>query len=222
MATTGTQTVRDIVTMALRKASVVGWGEDAAADDADAARQELNLMLKAWQNMGYNLWTKTSGTLTLTTAASYELTPERPLAILSARLKRNGLEIPMTRMTRDEYDGLPEKDATGTPTQFYYDRQREDARLYVWPLLSAANGETVEYTYDREIEDVTSLSQTLDMPGEWWEAVVYNLAARIAESLPTIQQSPLLVQRAEGALRAAAGFDREGSVFFGAEDRLWT
>jgi hypothetical protein len=218
MATTGTQTVRDVVKAALRKARVTGFGEAPDADDAEVAMDELNFMLKGWQNRRYNLWTKTAGSLALTTAAVYTLDPVRPLRILSARFKRNGIEVPMQRMTRDEYDELPNKATTGQPTQFYYDRQREAARFYVWPVLATAAGETIEYTYDRELEDVTSLDDTLDMPGEWWDAVVYGLAVRMLETL-NMPAPQTLILRAEYLLETALADDREGSVFFGTPER---
>lgn len=215
MATTGTQTVRNIITMALRKAQLTGFGQEPSSDDAEVARQELNVMLKGWQNKGFNLWTKTSMSHTLTAGAEQTLDPVRPLTILSCRFKRSASasELPMTQMTRDEYDTLPVKTTTGTPTQFYYDRQREAARLYVWPVLATAAGETLQITYEREIEDIATLNDTIDMPGEWWDAVVYSLAARLGEdtSAPTLQS---LTMRAEVLLREAGAFDREGSVFF--------
>lgn len=214
MATTGTETVRDLCTQALRKSGNLAFGEDAPAEDMAAAVDELNVMLKGWQNKEWMLWAVTGGSLTLTTAASYTLDPVRPLQINSARLRRNGIDMPMERMTRQAYDSLPNKASQGTPTQFYYDRQREAALLYVWPVLAAANGETIEFTYERELEDISSANDTLDLPGEWWEAAIYNLAARLMETTPTGGQSPIVPQRAEILLREALAFDREGSVYF--------
>jgi hypothetical protein len=218
MAVTGTKTVRDMVTSALQKAGVVGIGENAKARDADVASSELNIMLKGWQNKGYNLWTMTGGSLTLTTAASYTLSPIRPVAILSARYKESPTsnEIQMFSMTREEYDILPNKTTTGTPTQFYYDRQREAALLYVWPVLAAATTQTVLFTYSRETEDISSLNDTVDLPGEWWEAAVYNLAARLLETYNL--SKPIVPQRAQLLLDDALAFDREGSVTFGSDD----
>ncbi len=214
MATTGTKTVLDIVTLGLRKSGIVAFGEVPSSDDAEAARQELELMLKGWQNKGYNLWTKTAGSQALTTAAVYTMSPVRPMRILSARFKKNGIELPMQELTRQEYDDMPQKTTQGTPTTFYYDRQREAARLYVWPVLSAAAGETIEYTYDREVDDVSNLTAVIDVPGEWWDAVVYNLAARLLESV-ALPKPPALVERAEVLLHEAGAFDREGSIWFG-------
>lgn len=216
MAVTGTQTVRDIVTHAMRKSGMMDWNESPTATEAEFARMELNFMLKGWQNLKYNLWTYTAGSLTLTTAASYTLDPVRPLRILTARLRQNGRDLPMTRLTREEYDNLPNKAATGLPTQFYYDRQREAARFYVWPVLSAASGETIEYTYERELEDVGDLTDVIDMPGEWWAATIANLAVRLAEATGLEPRQVLLLE-ATGTLEAALGADREESVFFGAE-----
>ncbi len=217
MAVTGTETVNEMVTQALKKAGVTGIGENATADDAANAMDELNYMLKGWQNKGYNLWTKTGASLTLTTNANHTLSPVRPLRILSARFKETATsnEIPMIEMTRDEYDELPDKTTTGTPTQFYYDRQRESAVFYVWPVLSSVTAQTVEYTYDRELEDITALTETLDMPGEWWDAVMYSLAARLLETYNL--NKPIIAQRAEMLLFEACAFDREASITFGRE-----
>lgn len=216
MAVTGTKTVNDVCTAALRKAGILALGDSAAPEEMAEAISELNLMLKEWQSGGYNLWTKTSGTLTLTVGASQTLSPARPIRILSARYKASASasELPMTGMTRMEYDNLPNKTTTGTPTSFHYDRQRENAVFYVWPAIASATGQTIEYTYEREIEDVTAGSETLDMPGEWWSAVVYNLALRMAESVPLPARVQVLTARAYDLLDVARAGDQEGSVFF--------
>jgi len=215
MAVIGTKTVREIVTAALRKAGWLGIADTADAENADYAMSEMNYMLKGWQTMGYNLWTKTSGSLTLTTATSYTLSPVRPLKILSARYKNtDGTETGMLELMRDEYDNLPDKTTTGTPTQFYYDKQREAAVLYVWPALSSATTESIEYTYERELEDIAAMGDTVDVPGEWWDAVIYGLAVRLSESTPTIPVAPSLQQTAMQLLHRAQAGDQEVSVYF--------
>ncbi len=220
MAVTGTVTVREIVTAALKRAQITDISEAANADDAEVARSELNRMLKSWQNKGYNLWYKTGGSLALTTAASYTLSPVRPFRILSARFSDGTTERPMNSMTRDEYDDLPNKSTTGTPTQFYYDRQREAAVFYIWPALASASGETIEYTYERETEDIADLDDTLDAPGEWWDAITLNLSVRISEIFG-VPPSQTTVIRADQELMLALGSDREESVFIGPDEYRW-
>ena len=216
MSTTGIWTVRKLCTAALRKINVVAQDEPADADSLETARGVFEVMHKALQMRGANIYTLASQTLTLTTAASYSLSPVRPIEILNARFKRDGQEIPMHRMTRDEYDTLPDKDTTGVPTNFYYDRQREAALFYVWPVLSAASGETVEITYRREIEDADSLNDVVDAPVEWYEALIYNLAARLCDDFSvTGERAARIEARAAQLLRLAEAHDSEGSVFFG-------
>jgi len=217
MAVTGTRTVREMCTRALRLAGVTSVGEDPAAEDAEEARQALNDMLKGWQGQGFHLWTVAGQSLALTAnTAVYTLNPVRPLAILSARLKRGPNEVTMFGMTRDEYDNLPNKLSRGSPVNFHYDRQREAARFLVWPVLAAANGETVEITYSRELEDIAGLNDVIDVPGEWWEVVAYNLAARMME-VYGVSDRQTVITRAQLLLEDALGFDREGSVYFGPE-----
>lgn len=217
MAVTGTQTVRDIITDAMLDLEVGAIGVEAEATLAAHAVRVLNRLMKAWQlDDAAPSFLKASQTLTLTTAASYSLLPERPIRILSARFKRSGQEIPMIRLSRDEYDQLPVKTTTGTPTQFYYDRQKEDALFYVWPVLATAAGETVEITYEREFEDV-GINDTIDLPGEWWDVAVLQLASRLAHAHGSEAAKQSIFMRAEIAMNKALGAAMDGeSVYFSA------
>jgi len=214
MAVTGTKTVSQIVTAALRKATILAVDETAGASIAQVALEELNGMLKGWQSVPYSVFSKTSGSLALTTAASYTLSPVRPIRILSARFKDTS-EMPMMEMTREEYDTLPLKTSTGIPSTFYYDRQKEAAKLYIWPVLASATAETIEYTYEREVEDIAALSDTIDLPAEWWEAAVYGLASRMVDTVPVHPNPQMIHIRARDLLADVRAQDTEGSVVFG-------
>jgi hypothetical protein len=214
MAVTGTQTVRDIVTDALLDIEVGSIGQEAKATLAAHAVRVLNRIMKSWQlDDAAPSFLKSSQTLTLTTAASYSLLPERPIRIMSARLKRDGIEIPMIRLTRDEYDTLPVKTTTGLPTQYYYDRQREDALFYVWPVLAAATTETVEITYEREFDDV-DINATIDLPGEWWDVAVLQLASRLVHAYGSEAAKQSIPMRAEMALNKALGASVDGESVY--------
>ena len=184
MAVTGTYTVRDICLKGLKKAGVIAQdAQSAEAYETTTARDSLHVLLKSWQNADFRVFTLASQSVTLTTAASYTLSPVRPMSLETVRFKSDGRETPMIQMMRQEYDELPDKTVTGQPTQYYYDRQREAALLYVWPLLASASGETLEITYWREIEDVDALGEAIDMPAEWYRAVIYGLAADLCDDL---------------------------------------
>lgn len=219
MAVTATETVRTIVTDALLKIGAATLGQAPDASEADLGRRTLARMLKAWQTEGHPLYLRATYSLPLTTAGSYSLVPERPLRILSARLKRSGTEIPMHELTGSEYDEYPLKTSTGLPTTFHYDRQREDALFRIWPVLNAADGETVEITYEREIDDHASLNDVVDAPVEWHEAIVYGLALRLGTDFGTdMQRMGTVAVMAESAKKSAIASDAVGSVYFEPED----
>lgn len=203
---------REAIEDALKEIGVLDPSEAVDPEHVQFAMGKLGRMLSAWQNLGYSLWTRAEQTVTLTTAGTYTLSPVRPARILSVRMVRSGTELPMHEMTRQEYDDLPIKTTTGHPTSFYYDRQREAARLYIWPLLSTAAGETLKITYERAIERPTKLSDEVDVPVEFEHAMVLGLAAELA---PAFSRMP--PPAAAASLMVALAADREGSVFFTGE-----
>ncbi len=217
MAVTGTWTVRDICIAALKKIGVIAQdAESAEAFEIETAKNALHVLLKSWQIDSIKVAMLASQSVSLTTDASYTLSPVRPLKLHTVNFKSNGTETPMERMTRQEYDELPDKDTTGRPTQYHYDRQREDALLYVWPVLASASGETLEITYLREIEDVTDLNSMIDMPVEWYRAIIYGLAADLSDDFDVDAQK--IEAKAAMFYQNASGFDIEGSVYFGCYD----
>lgn len=229
MATDQKFIVSDIVKAALRKARITAIDEAPQAEDMVEGANALNRMLKGWQRKRWVSWTVSGMTVTLkANSQSYALgggfgpgfgsgfstSGKRPIRIMSARyVSAQGIETPMHRMTRQEYDDLPLKAAAGIPTTFYYDRQKDEGRMYVWPVLNAANGEKMVITYERELEDITDPSQELDMPVEWHECVIYGLASRMGEDYGL--DNPKVDARSQVLLQEMLAEDREESVFFG-------
>lgn len=212
MAVTQTYTAQDICSDALRLIRIVAEDESASAETMQTAKRQLNRMLKAWQNNGPKVFLQAKQTVTATTSAAHTMSPVRPLEIINVSFNNGTYEMPMQQLTRLEYEELPIKTTAGIPTCFFYDRQREAARLYVWPVLSSVTSETFEVTYVREFEDV-DLNTVLDVPGEMYDAVVYGLADRLADQYN--RANDRVTARAGQLYREALAFDNEGSVFFG-------
>ena len=215
MATTGTETVRDLVTDALLDVGAATLGQAPAADEMELGVRHLSRLMKQWQTEGYPLFVKTTQSVTpVADTLSYTMSPVRPIRVLNANFKdTSGIETPMFEMSRDEYDALPDKDSNGVPTNFHYDRQRESALLYIWPVPSSVTTETIEVTYEREIEDLTT-DDTIDCPGEWYNAMVLGLAYRLCYPFQKFDQMAILRADSEDALNTAFASDTEDSVFF--------
>lgn len=103
---------------------------------------------------------------------------ERPLRITHARRGTfDGAEIPCDVVDRPEYMDQPNKDSTGQPVMVHYSPQRDYGEFFVWPKGEV--GTVLRFTYERPLEQVTSVSQTLDWPSEWLDAITLGLAYRV-------------------------------------------
>ncbi len=214
MATTLTYTAGDIATAALRKVGVTAVDRPASSDEMDAALVSFNAMLKALQISSVTQWKLSTGSVTLTDATESYTISARPyeLGVVNWR-STDGRDLPMIRLTREEYYELPDKDAAGTPTQFYYHRLRETATLFIWPVQATASG-TIEWEGKDEIDDIVARSDALDVPAEWYEAIIYQLALRLCSDFPVeISRVALIRDSATEFLALAQHSDRE-SVYF--------
>lgn len=180
--TTFSVTVAQVITEARALLGVQAQEEPLQAAELEQGITTLNLMLKTWQVEGVMAWTQSEGGFPLIQGDnSYTIAggtfPLPVVDILDVRLSRSTDSL-MFSMDRADYWGLPDKNTQGTPEYFYYDRQRSGGTLYVYPAPDALVG-TIKLTYRRPIMDAGDGPDTLDIPQEWQEAVVQNLAFRL-------------------------------------------
>lgn len=219
MATSGSidfsLNARDIVEFALEEIRVTSSGDAVSAEDMATGIRRLNLMLKSWQSSAPSLWRQTEGSVVLTTAASYALSP-RPFRVIECRYRDTAArDLPMNELTRSEYYDLPLKTSTGIPTNYYVDYQRTAATLYVWPVMSSATTETIKYTYQRAFEDIDAATNDLDIPAEHLETVGTNLAVRLLSPFGKSERdNQMLIATARGLLLDMQDADREAVVRF--------
>ena len=90
-------------------------------------------------------------------------------------------DIPMSLMSYREYFDQPNKTATGVPTMWAYDRQLDYFDIFLWSTPGDLTN-VVKLIISRKIEDVDTNSDNFDFPQEWAEALVMNLAVRLAPS----------------------------------------
>lgn len=141
---------------------------------------------------------------------------ERPNRILSFRRKTfgNDNEIPVIKWSRDQYFNQVNKISQGTVVNCYYSPQLNDGRLYVWQTASSVN-DFVRFTFERQLQDVTLGTETIDFPPEWLECVIYNLASRLSDdySVPIAKQQ-FIEQKAGQFLEDLLGWDEEMTSLF--------
>ncbi len=224
-----------LITGALRILGVVAQGESPTDEMVREASEALNMMIKAWQADGMPLWAIKEYNVTLTASdADYRIgtgqsinTP-KPLKILSAFFHNgtSNVDIPMILLTRQQYNMLGNKTSEGQPSQFYYDVQNDYGDLYVFPVPDTTAADASNYVrivYQRPYEDFDSNTDTPDFPQEWYDAIKFGLASRLAAEYGlTLENQGYLRKMAQEIKQEALNFGlEEGSIYFGVERRSW-
>jgi hypothetical protein len=125
-------------------------------------------------------------------------------------------ETPMARLNRDDYSSLPNKSFTGPRSlQFWFDRKRLQPEMYLWPLPANSFDQIVVFRH-RQIQDVGSLTNEVEIPQRWIDAIVANLALRMGYELPGIplDKMNMLQQVADRATYEAEQEERDASPIF--------
>ena len=108
------------------------------------------------------------------------------LALREWYLGNNSREIQMSRLNRDDYTNLPNKNFTANqPFQFYFERTINQPTLALWPVPSSSFVQMTVW-YSAYIQDVGSLSGQLAIPQRWYEATIFMLAHRMSLEMPAV------------------------------------
>jgi len=147
------------------------------------------------------------------------------LALRELYIGNNSREIQMSRLNRDDYTNLPNKNFTANqPYQFWFNRTIPQAGIYLWPVPSDPFIQMTVW-YSRQIMDVGDLSGELEIPQRWYEAIVFMLSHRMALELPAVADNRLtyLERMAEKYFYEAEQEERDKSpVYLAANISVYT
>lgn len=186
---------------------------------------------------GTIFWTTQSGaasgtTITLASALTgsasattpvyvYQTGIVRPLRVVSTRRYNfaSAIDTPMIPVSRIDYRNLPNKTNNGIPTQSFYDPRggaNTQGIIYVWPSPPDATN-AVKMTWWRPIQDFSATANTPDLPQEWLDCLIWNLAFKMAiEYDCPPQRYAMIKEHAISSFDLVSGFDREPeSYLFG-------
>ena len=138
------------------------------------------------------------------------------LVVREVYFGNNSTEIPMARLNRDDYTNLPNKNFTANqPFQFWFDRTVPKPSIYLWPVPSDTFVQMTLW-YSRQVMDVGALTNELEIPQRWYEAVVSMLSHRMAMELPGVQVDRIgyLEKMADKFLFDAEQEERDRSPIF--------
>ena len=147
------------------------------------------------------------------------------LALREFYVGNNSTEIPMSRLNRDDYTNLPNKNFTANqPFQFWFDRTIPQPTLYLWPVPSSPFVQITVW-YSKQIMDVGKLTDELYIPTRWYEATLMMLAHRMSLELPGVDMARVqyLEAQAEKYLNMVEQEERDKSpIYFAPNISVYT
>lgn len=182
-------TPNDLIILALKQANVLGVGQSASAEDIDDCFALLNMMLAQWQRRRYAVWTLTHISKVADGSQSYTIGPgqtfdiTRPSKIESAFVRQlntapNFVDYPLEIIrAREDYDKIFLKTLASFPEYLYYDSAFPSGNLYAWPVPDSKY--EIHISVMQQLQSFATPYDNFQMPPEYQEAIMYNLALRI-------------------------------------------
>mgnify|MGYP003666908049 FL=1 len=189
-------TARDIVKSALRKIAVLGQGASLNNQEAQDGLSALNMMVASWSVEGNLVFTQqfetfpiVSGQKTFTIGTGGDFDTDRVLRISSAYVTQGTQDYLLTRYNKDEYASIDDKNTSSIPTIYYFDANYPLANLTLYPVPVGV--QTITLVDENALTGFATLDTVFAMPAEYEEALIYNLAIRLApeyerEALPSV------------------------------------
>ena len=112
----------------------------------------------------------------------------------------------MTAISRSEWMAMPNKNQTGQPTCFYWDRTIKPT-LSLWPTPMPLT-KTLFFTCTRMMEDAGDLLNQIQIPSRFYEALASGLAWKLAVKYVP-EKAALLKSDYDAAFASASGEDTE-------------
>ena len=182
--------------------------------DLKTAKRSMNLMFAEWANRGLNQWTIEQRTQTVTQGTAAYLLGADVIDVLSMAVRQgtgtSQADINMSRIGRDAFLSIPNKNTQARPTQFFIDRQIVP-EINVWPT---PNNSTDILVFDvlTRIDDADTTANTLAVPFRFYPCLAAGLAYYLA-----IKKAPdkvtMLKSFYEEELSRALAEDRDRASF---------
>lgn len=179
-------TVRDLIGGSLRLIGAIDPGESPDPEETNDALGTFNDFLDALGVERLMLpFTASVQYATIPTQASYSVGPGadwngiRPQDVITATLRVGNVDVPLTKMSLDQYSDIPVKTTLSPqPQYFYYEAQYPLGRFVLFPIPTVIVG--VIITQQALFQQVTLDTVITTLPPGYRRMLRYNLALELA------------------------------------------
>jgi hypothetical protein len=203
-----------IIRRSLRLMGAVGRGQPVQAQDATDSLQTLNDMVSAWRTKSLTIpydaiaqYTLVSGQQTYLLGPAGDWVQPKPTFIRGFGLILNTsvpqTELPMHMYTAQSWQFVTIKTLTSTfPTGVYPQFKEAAVELSFWPVPIEQND--IRIYFPAVLQSFADLTTTYDVQEGFGEALIYNLARRLAPEYG-LPLDPDVMKMAAEALANIAG-----------------
>lgn len=203
-------TARQIIRKALQKNGVLVMGETPSADEASDGLDSLNSMLASWSNDSITIVSRVwetfnlvSGQAAYTIGTGANFNTERPIFIAEAYVRQNTLDTPLAIISDESYNNwIQQKNIGGIPEALNYDNAYPVGKIRLWPVPSSAL--QLFILSEKQITQF-ALDDQVNLPPGWQDAIIYNLAIRLAPEYgqPVSPELQKIANETKGAISRA-------------------
>jgi hypothetical protein len=144
----------------------------------------------------------------------YTTKMRRPVEILTAVLRdTDDNDRPLSKLVLQQYEALASKSAAGTPGSWYYESQLTNGVMYL-DITPEDATKVVRVVFLSPIEDFDALTDTADVPQQWYRPLGYQLSFDIAPAYGRTVTPELKMLRDESLLIARNADPDNTTVFF--------
>ena len=183
MATSGTTTFNleldDIIEDAYERCGLSGT---RTGYQLRSARRSLNLLLSEWGNRGVHIWKVENHTQNLTAGTTTYTAPSDASDVLEMAFRNGDTDTTMTKVSRSEYQAIPNKSSQGQPTQYFIQRNLSNVTITLY-LTPNTTDTQINYYYLGRIEDAGAYSNNPDAPYRFLPCMVSGLAYFLSQKI---------------------------------------
>jgi len=184
MATSGTTSfnldIDDVIEDAYERCGL----ETRSGYDLKSARRSLNILFQEWMNRGVHLWKVENYTANLTAGTTSYTAPSDASDVLEMTFRQvsggTTTDTSMTKISRSEYQALPNKYTQGQPTQYYVERNLSNVVISLYQTPNTTDTQ-INYNYIGRIEDVGQYTNQPDAPFRFLPCMVSGLAFYLSQ-----------------------------------------
>jgi len=203
MATSGTTSfnlnIDDIIQEGYQRCAIT----TTSGYDLKSARRSLDLLFAEWGNRGIHLWkvelnenAMVSGQAEYSVASDVSDVLEAFVSsTATASDNANTQDISLTKIDRSAYAALPNKLATGQPSQYYVER-KTTPKIYLYQAPDLNTYTTLKYYVIKRIEDAGVYTNDADVVYRFLPCMcaglAYYLSMKVAPQM--VQQNKLIYE----------------------------